>query len=82
MPGFRVQIYFGGVRPKAAEVKLEFNSRYPAFPAYLTYNQPNFKVRVGDFATRFEAQKLLKEIEGKFPTTFVVADDVNLPPLK
>ena len=30
MPGYRVQIYFGGNRPKASEVKLDFNSRcYP-----------------------------------------------------
>ncbi|MBK7849938.1 MAG: SPOR domain-containing protein [Bacteroidetes bacterium] len=82
MPGFRVQIYFGGNRPKASEVKLDFNSRYPDIPAYLTYQQPNFKVRVGDFRNRYEAQKLIKELEGKYPTTFVVPDEVKLPLLK
>lgn len=82
IPGFRVQIYFGGNRPKASEVKLDFASKYPDIPAYLTYQQPNFKVRVGDFKTRFEAQKLLKELEGKYPTTFVVPDDIKLPPIR
>jgi len=81
MPGYRVQIYFGVNRPKASEVKLDFTSKYPEVPSYLSYQQPNFKVRVGDFVSRLEAQKFLKQLEGKYPTTFVVTDDVNLPPL-
>ncbi|HNQ62058.1 MAG TPA: SPOR domain-containing protein [Bacteroidia bacterium] len=82
MPGYRIQIYFGGNRQKAAEIKVEFSSRYPEVSAYLTYQQPNYKVRVGDYRSRFEAKKLLSELEGQFPTTFVVPDDVRLPPLK
>lgn len=79
MPGYRIQIYFGGVRQKATEVKLEIQSKYPGVPAYLTYAQPNFKVRIGDYRNRFEAQKFLKEIEGMFPTSFIVPEDVKLP---
>lgn len=82
MPGYRVQIYFGGNRPKASEVKLDFNSRFPDITAYLTYQQPNYKVRVGDFRNRYEAQKLLKQLEGKYSTTFVVSDEVKLPPIR
>ena len=82
MPGYRIQIYFGAVRQKASEVKLEFASRFPGVPAYLTYQQPNFKVRVGDYRSRFEAQKFLKEIDGQFPSTFIVPEDVKLPPVK
>ena len=74
-------IYFGGVRQKASEVKLDFNSKYPGVPAYLTYQQPNFKVRVGDYRSRFEAQKFLKEIDGMFPSGFIVPEDVKLPPI-
>jgi hypothetical protein len=82
MHGYRIQIYFGGVRQKASEVKLEFVSKFPDVPAYLSYQQPNFKVRVGDYRSRFEAQKFLKSIEGIFPTCFIVPDEVKLPPLK
>lgn len=81
MPGYRIQIYFGVNRPKAAELKLDFNTRYPDMPAYLTYQQPNYKVRVGDFRSRYEARKFLKSIEGLYPTTFVVPDEVKLPPV-
>ena len=58
MPGYRIQIYFGSIRQKAAEVKIDFTGKFPDVPSYLTYQQPNFKVRVGDFRSRNEAQKL------------------------
>lgn len=82
LPGYRVQIYFGGNRPKASETKLDFMSKYPDCPAYLSYQQPNYKVRVGDFRNRFDALQFMKKIQGDYPTTFVVPDEVKLPPIK
>jgi hypothetical protein len=82
IPGYRIQIYFGGVRPKASEVKIDFTRQHSDIPAYLTYNAPNYKVRVGDFRTRLEATKFMKSIEGQYPTMFIVPDEVALPPLK
>lgn len=82
MAGYRIQIYFGGNRQKAAEIKLDFSASFPEVSAYLTYQQPNYKVRVGDYRSRFEARKLLSQLEGKYPTTFVVNDDIRLPALK
>ena len=82
MHGYRIQIYFGGVRQKASEVKMDFNSRFPDITAYISYQQPNFKVRIGDYRNRFEAQKFLKDLEGLYPTSFIVPDDVRLPPIK
>jgi hypothetical protein len=80
--GYRVQIYFGGVRQKATEVKLDFSGKHQSVVSYLTYSAPNFKVRVGDFRTRLEAQGFLKSIEGQYPTSFIVQDEIRLPTLK
>ena len=82
MPGYRIQIYFGGVRQKASEVKLAFADKHSEVSAYISYQQPNFKVRVGDFRTRLEAQKFLKRMEGEYTTMFIVPDEVKLPPIK
>lgn len=82
MTGYRVQIYFGSVRQKASEVKMDFNSKHADVPQYLSYLAPNFKVRVGDFRTRLEAQGFLKSIEGQYPTSFIVQDEIKLPSLK
>jgi len=82
IPGYRIQIYFGGVRQKAAELKIDFSGKHPDVPSYLTYSAPNFKVRVGDFRTRLEAQKFLKSIEGQYVTAFIIPDEVKLPTIK
>lgn len=82
MSGFRIQIYFGSERMKAQELKSQFNNDYPLIPAYLIYQQPNFKVRVGDFKSRLEAVGFLRKIENDFTTTFIVPDEVKLPEIE
>ncbi len=79
MPGYRVQLYFGNDRNHANEMRTEFLHEYPKTGAYVLYHQPNFKLRVGDFKTRLEAVKFLKEIQTDYNTAFIVQDDVKLP---
>ena len=76
--GYRIQIYFGALRQKASEIKADFTNKHADVPAYLTYNAPNFKVRVGDFRTRLEAQKFMKNLEGQYPTIFIVPDEIKV----
>ena len=82
MPGYRIQIYFGSQRSKANELRARFAGRFPDINAVVSYHQPNFKVRTGDFRTRMEAQSKLEIIEKEFPGAFVVPDEIRLPPLK
>jgi hypothetical protein len=79
MPGYRIQIFFGDKRDDANLVKSDFLKVYPNVGAYLVYQQPNFKIRVGDFKTRLLATEFLNEIQGKFPMAFLVQDNVKLP---
>jgi hypothetical protein len=82
MPGYRIQVYFGTQRSKANEIRALCNTHYPDLQATVSYSQPNFKVRAGDFRTRLEAQKHLRDLELNFPGAFVVPDEIRLPPLK
>jgi len=79
IPGFRVQIHFGGEREKAKDVKAKFLSQYHTIQAYESYQSPNFRVRVGDFRTRLEAISFQKKISANFPAAYVVQDFVSLP---
>ncbi len=79
MAGFRVQIYFGGERNKANEIKAEFLKKYPDENAYLIYQQPNFKIRVGDFRERLQAQEFYLKLLPDFKTAFIVKDEISLP---
>jgi len=81
MDGFRVQIYFdsgNNSKTKAQSAVDEFVAKFPKVGAYLTFKSPNYKVRVGDFRTRLDAQKFLNEIIADYPNAFVIADQINI----
>lgn len=77
--GFRVQLYYGGNRTEALELKSKFAQLHPDVESYLIYQQPYFRLRVGDFRTRLEAYKLMKKVEKEFPSVFIVNDEINFP---
>ena len=80
--GYRVKIHFGSDKNKAKEIKGQFIAKYPNVPAYEKYDQPNFNIRVGDFRTKLEAYKFLKQIQAEFPTSFLVQDEIEMPTLE
>jgi hypothetical protein len=79
--GYRVQIHFGSEKASALDMKSKFTTQYQNIPVYLDYQQPYFKVRVGDFRTKLEAYKFAQEISVDFPGSFIVRDEIELPPL-
>ena len=43
------------------------------------FQEPNYKVRVGDFRNRIDATRFLKKIYEQFQNAFIVLDEINLP---
>jgi hypothetical protein len=82
LKGYRVKIHFGSDKMKAREVKAKFISRFPDVKAYEKYDQPNFNIRVGDFRTKLDAYRFLKEVQMEFPSAFIVQDEIELPSIE
>ncbi len=77
--GYRVQIYFSTNKNDLNEIRLKFIKSYPKIETYITYDAPNYFLRVGDFAERNDAEKFKKEIFREFPDNFIVKCGINLP---
>jgi hypothetical protein len=77
--GYRVQVFYGLDRREAFNEQNRFKSLYPNLRSYITYKEPNYYLRVGDFKTRLEAQDLLTELRPNFPTLFIFREKINLP---
>ncbi len=78
--GYRVQLTSEsgqGSQARANEVKARFVSNYKDVDAYLVWEAPNFKIRVGDFRTKFEAAMFWKQIQAEFPNSYVVEDKIT-----
>jgi len=74
-----VQIFFGSSRQAAYDAQAKFMNEYPEIHTYITYIEPNFKVRVGDFRTRLEAQKLETALGELFKSLFIIPEKINPP---
>jgi hypothetical protein len=79
--GYRVQIFFGD-RDKAQDTRVDFLRAHPEMGAYISYLAPNFRLRVGDFRTRLESEKFKTELLQRYPGSYIVKDEIELPPLK
>lgn len=82
LEGFRIQIFFdsgNNSKTKAQTVLDEFIAKYPKTRGYLTFKSPNYKVRIGDFRTRLDAQRFLNELMADYPNAFIITDQINLP---
>ena len=80
--GFRIRLYFASTRTAREEssaVIRRFNALYPHIQAYRSFASPNFKVTVGNFRTRLEAEALLQRIKGDFPDAFIVRERFKYP---
>lgn len=77
--GYRIQIAFSSNMSEASGGKNSFDSKFPKVGSYLLYQQPYWKVRVGNFYREIDAQKLLDEIRIYFPDAFIVRDNIHRP---
>jgi hypothetical protein len=74
--GFRVQIYSGSNRAEAQSVQARFKSLHPDMEAYMAYHEPNYRVKVGDFTSRAEANNYMRILRSQYSNVFVLQEDI------
>lgn len=79
LPGYRVQLIFDSDRKIVDEARNRFISSYPKVDTYVIYNAPNYVLKVGDFRSQLEAEKVKDSFVRDFPTCFIIKEMINLP---
>lgn len=79
--GFRIQVHAGSLK-SAREIRAQLRSLQQDWPVYLASMPPNYRVTLGDFRTRWEAEKVKDEWVESFPMSIVIPMDINLPVLR
>lgn len=75
--GYRVQVYVGA-EADAAQNRILFLELYPGYDVYSIYDRPNFKIRVGNFKKRAEADEFLAKVKTHFRQAFVLPDEIEI----
>lgn len=68
---YKIQIY-NGKKDEAVKSLNEFKSTFKEIDGTIVYNNPTFKVWVGSFKTRIEAENALLEIKKKYPLALLI----------
>jgi hypothetical protein len=76
--GFTIQVFAGTKREDAMNVKKQLTTSIPNIESELQYAQPNFRVKVGRYFTRLEAEKDYEQIRRYFPSAIVVPDKISI----
>lgn len=80
--GFRVQIFFDSDKDLVNGKRSEYLGSHSENAAYIDYLAPNFRLRVGNFRTRLQAQQWEHELILSFPDAIIVEDWIDLPQLQ
>ena len=67
---YKIQVYQGH-RSGAEEAKSKFASLYDEWPISMEYETPNYKIWVGNFRSRLEADKALIKIKKDYSSAFI-----------
>ncbi len=76
--GFRIQIYVGNDRKSADDAKIYTYQKYPEIFPYLSYQQPIYKVKIGDFLNRMDAERYYSDIKELYPSAMILPDRVEI----
>lgn len=52
-------------------------TQFPELSSYVEYEQPYYKLRLGDFKTRLEATYYLQQVITLYPGAFIVKDKIK-----
>ncbi len=69
--GYKIQIY-NGESEIAKKTLVDFKRKYQTYDGTIIFSTPTYKVWVGNFKTRIEAERNLLKLKEKYPTAFLI----------
>jgi hypothetical protein len=74
--GFRLMIINTNKRDEALAAKAKVYSHFPELKAYLSYQSPYFKLKVGNFKDRKDAEAYQNKLNIYFPKGVFIMNDI------
>jgi hypothetical protein len=76
--GYRIQVYSGASREDANKSRDKVLDILPDVDVYLPYRNPVFRVLVGDYTDRLEANSAYVKLKRDFPNAILVPARINI----
>jgi hypothetical protein len=76
--GYRIQVYVGNDRRDVDEAKVFIYQNFPELNTYLTFSQPTYKLKAGDFTSRLDAERYYSSIKHRYSLAMVVSERIDI----
>jgi len=78
LPGYRLQVYSGNDRYGFESAKSYVLQHFPELEIYESYSQPTYRVKVGDFLKKMDAERYYALLMDRFSSSKIIMDDVEV----
>jgi len=68
---YRIQVGFGSFA-KAQRIKSEVEIDFPSLPSKIDFDSPTYRVRVGRFKNKLDAERKFIEVRAKYPDAMLL----------
>lgn len=76
--GYRIQVYVGNDRREVDEAKVFIYQNFPELNTYLTFSQPTYKLKAGDFTSRLDAERYYSFIKQRYSMAMMVSERIDI----
>ena len=80
MDFYTIQVGFGSYS-EAEKLKQDVEIDFPEWQAKIVFDSPTYRVRIGRFKTKLEAERNFIEVREKYPQS-IILKDVKREPIK
>ena len=68
---YRIQVGFGSYQ-KAENLKAQVDQDFPGWHSKIEFESPSYRVRIGQFKTKLEAERKFIEVRKKYPEAMLL----------
>lgn len=76
--GFTIQLYNGFSRNEATKILKKIRLKYPEIKARMTYYQPTFRVKAGQFVDRITAYETYERVRRTFLDALLIPEKIKI----
>ena len=76
--GYRIQVYVGNERREVDEAKSYIYQNFPELNTYLTFSQPTYRMKAGDFTSRLDAERYYATIRQRYSMAMIVPEKIDI----
>ena len=68
---YKIQLFYGADLNEANKIKQSFQQKYKEWPSDIVFETPNYKVWIGDFRNKLEAERAFIELKKDFKSAII-----------